>query len=115
VLITDVEYRDNELERSVLESAGVGVELAQCRTPEEVIRAGRGANALLVQYAPITREILEALPSVRIISRYGVGVDNFDLEAAKELGIWAANVPDYGMGKAATHALAMALALVRRS
>ena len=46
-------------------------------------------------------------------SRYGVGVDNSDLGAAKELGIWAANVPDYGMGEVATHALAMALALVR--
>lgn len=113
VLITDAEYPDVDIERGVLETAGFEVELAQCRTPEEVIRTGGGANALLVQYAPITHDVLEALPDMRIISRYGVGVDNFDLEAARELGVWVANVPDYGMREVATHALAMALSLIR--
>lgn len=113
-LITDAEYPDvDELERPILESAGVDVELAQCRTPEDVIRAGRDASALLVQYAPITREVLEALPEVRIVSRFGVGVDTIDVEAARELGVWVANVPDYGVEEVATHTLGMLLSLVR--
>ena len=114
VLITDAEYPDiDDLERPILEEAGFELELARCRTPEQVIQAGRGADALAVQYAPITRDVLEELPEVRIVSRYGVGVDNIDLEAAQERGIWVANVPDYCMVEVAVHALAMALALMR--
>jgi D-3-phosphoglycerate dehydrogenase len=114
VLITDAEYPDApSLERAILEPAGFEVELAQCCTPSQIIEAARGAVALLVQYAPITREVLEALPEVRIVNRYGVGVDNFDLEAAQDLGVWVTNVPDYGIKEVATHALGMALALIR--
>ncbi len=114
VLITDAEYSNiDDLERPILESAGFEVELAQCRTPEEVIQAGPGAAAFLVQYAPITREVLETLPEVRIVSRYGMGVDTIDLEAARKRGVWVANVPDYGVGEVATHALGMLLSLVR--
>jgi D-3-phosphoglycerate dehydrogenase len=114
VLITDAEYPAiDALERPILERAGFAVELAQCRTPEQVTQAARGATALAVQFAPITREVLEALPEVRIISRYGVGVDTIDLEAAQELGVWVANVPDYCVWEVATHALGMALSLVR--
>jgi D-3-phosphoglycerate dehydrogenase len=114
VVITDAEYPDiDELERPILDRAGFEIELAHCRTPEQVIQAGRGATALAVQYAPITRQVLEALPEVRIVSRFGVGVDTIDLEAAQDLGVWVANVPDYCMSEVAAHALGMALALVR--
>lgn len=114
VLITDAEYRSiDDFERALLEPLGFEVQLAQCRTPEQVIEAGKGFDVLMVQYGPITRQVLEALPQVRLVSRYGVGVDNIDLSAAKELGVWVANVPDYGVGEVATHALGMALALIR--
>jgi D-3-phosphoglycerate dehydrogenase len=114
VLITDAEYPDvDEIERRILEEAGFEVEVAQCRTAEQVIRAGRGASALLSQYSPITREVLKALPNVRVVCRYGVGVDTIDLEAARDLGVWVANVPDYCMSEVAVHALGMALALIR--
>jgi D-3-phosphoglycerate dehydrogenase len=113
VLITDAEYPNIDLERAVLEEAGFEVELAQCRTAEQVIQAGQGASGLVVQYAPITRHVLESLPDVRVVSRYGVGVDTIELQAAQELGVWVANVPDYGVEEVATHAVAMALALVR--
>ncbi len=113
VLITDAEYPDLAIERQVLEAAGFEVALAQCRTPQEVIAKGQGAAALLVQYAPITREVFAALPELKIVSRYGVGVDTVDLEAARAFGVWVANVPDYGTEEVAAHAFAMALALVR--
>lgn len=113
VLIADAEYPDIDLERGVLEEAGFEVELGQCRTPEEVIRAGHGASGLIVQYAPVTRAVFEQLPDVRVVCRYGVGVDTIDLQAAKEKGVWVANVPDYGVDEVATHAVAMVLALVR--
>lgn len=113
VLITDAEYPDLAIERQLLEAAGFEVTSAQCRTPAEVIAKGQGAAALLVQYAPITREVFAALPELKIVSRYGVGVDTVDLEAARAFGVWVANVPDYGSEEVAAHAFAMALALVR--
>jgi D-3-phosphoglycerate dehydrogenase len=79
-----------------------------------VIQRCGQADALLVQWAPITRRVLEALPRVRCIVRYGVGVNNFDLDAARDRGVTAVNVPDYCMEEVSNHALAMMLSLGRR-
>ncbi len=114
VLITDAEYPDlHALEVPPLQEAGFTVAIAQCRSEQDVIVAGQDAHALITQYAPITRHVLEALPQIRLVSRYGVGVDTVDLQAAQELGVWVANVPDYGVEEVASHALAMILALLR--
>lgn len=113
VLITDADFPDLGLERNILEDAGLEVVESQCRTEEEVIEAGRGIEALLVQRAPITERVLDALPEVGAVSRFGVGFDNVDVEAARERGVWVANVPDYGIEEVAVHALGMILALLR--
>ncbi|GAB7189602.1 C-terminal binding protein [Kineococcus sp. NUM-3379] len=113
VLVTDAEYADLDLEREVLAAAGHELVVASCRTAAEVAAAAAGADALLVQYAPVTAEVLDAAPSVRLVSRYGVGVDSVDLDAARERGVWVCNVPDYGTETVALHAVAMLLALLR--
>jgi len=113
VLIADFDYADVELERGILEGAGLEVVEARCRTEEDVIEAGRGASALLTQYAPITARVLAGLPELRMVGRYGVGYDIVDVGAARERGVWVANVPDYGTEEVAVHALAMALGLLR--
>ncbi|MDQ3793697.1 MAG: C-terminal binding protein [Actinomycetota bacterium] len=113
VLITDFDYVDVEIERRILEEAGFEVVAAQCRTEEEVVEAGSGASALLTQYAPITARVMDGLSELRMVGRYGVGYDVNDVEAARERGLWVANVPDYGTEEVASHALSMAFALLR--
>lgn len=113
VLIADYDYGDVDIERRILEGAGLEVVEAQCRAEEDVIKAGRGVSALLTQYAPITARVLAELPELRMVGRYGVGYDIVDVEAARECGVWVANVPDYGTEEVAAHALSMALALLR--
>jgi D-3-phosphoglycerate dehydrogenase len=113
VLITDFDYGDVDIERRILEGAGLEVVEAQCRTEQDVIRVGRGVSALLTQYAPITAKVLAELPDLRMVGRYGVGYDVVDVGAARERGVWVANVPDYGIEEVAAHALSMALALLR--
>jgi D-3-phosphoglycerate dehydrogenase len=113
VLITDFTYPDVELERGILEGAGLELVEAQCRNEDDVIEAGRGVSALLTQYAPITARVFDALPELRMVGRYGVGYDIVDVEAARERGVWVANVPDYGTEEVAVHALSMVLALLR--
>ena len=113
VLVTDAEYASLDIESDVLSAAGHDLSVATCRTVEEVVEAARGADALLVQYAPVTAEVFEALPALRLVSRYGVGVDSVDVAAARARGVWVCNVPDYGTVEVALHAVAMLLALLR--
>ena len=113
VLVTDAEYTALDIEADLLTDAGHQMVTASCRTPADVIEAARGADALLVQYAPITAEVLQALPQLRLVSRYGVGVDGVDTTAASERGVWVCNVPDYGTEEVALHAVGMLLALMR--
>ncbi len=113
VLITDADYSSLDIEAEVLVAAGHELVVASCRTAEEVIEAAAGVDALLVQFAPITAEVFEALPQLRLVSRYGVGVDVVDTEAARDHGVWVCNVPDYGTTEVAMHAVAMLLALLR--
>ena len=113
ILYADNDYADIELERSLFAPADIEVVVAQCRTEDDVIRHGRGCQAILLQYAPITARVLAALPEVGIVSRIGAGYDTVDTEACEKAGVWVANSPDYGVGEVATHALALALAALR--
>ena len=59
VLVTDADYGVLDIEEQVLAAAGHELRTARCRTPAEVIAAARDADAVLVQYAPITAEVLD--------------------------------------------------------
>lgn len=113
ILITDFDFPDVALELALFRDAGIEAVTAQCRTEDDVIESAAGCAGLLVQYAPINARVFEARPEVRIASRFGAGFDTVNVEDAKRHGVWVANSPDYGVGEVATHALAMALSLVR--
>jgi D-3-phosphoglycerate dehydrogenase / 2-oxoglutarate reductase len=113
VVITDCDHGDVDPERAVLDGHDVELRVLACRTPEEVAAQAGGADVLINQYVPITAAVLDALPRCRLVVRYGVGVDNVDLQAATERGVWVANVPDYGRDEVADHTLALALAMLR--
>jgi D-3-phosphoglycerate dehydrogenase len=116
VLISDHVFPSVALERKVLEDAGIVLEEVKplCKTEDDVIERCQGADVLLVQWAPITRRVLQALPQLRGVVRYGIGVDNFDIPAIKELGRMAANVPAYCQEEVSDHTLAMIISLARR-
>ncbi|USG67367.1 C-terminal binding protein [Brevibacillus ruminantium] len=114
VVVTDWEYADLRYEEQVLSSEQIELVAVQCRTEEEVIAACRDADALINQYAPISRKVIENLSNCKVITRYGVGVNTIDLGAATEKGICVANVPDYCMDEVADHALALILAWTRK-
>jgi D-3-phosphoglycerate dehydrogenase / 2-oxoglutarate reductase len=113
VVITDCDHDTIDPERAVLDGHGVELRRLQCRTPREVADQAGDADVLINQYVPITAEVLDALPGCRLVVRYGVGVDNVDVAAAAERGVWVANVPDYGRDEVADHTLALALAVLR--
>ena len=113
VLFTDQDYPDIALERGLFNAAGIELVAANHKTEDELIAAGKEFDAFLIQYAPITDRVLSALPRLGIVSRIGAGVDTIDMAACATRGVWVANSPDYGIGEVSTHALALALALIR--
>ncbi|MER5478179.1 C-terminal binding protein [Streptomyces sp. NPDC002734] len=113
IVITDCDHDTIEPEQRAAAAAGVELVLADCADEDDVIAAGAGADGLIVQYAPITARVLESLPRLKVVSRYGVGVDNIDLDAAEAQDVLVCNVPDYGTEDVSDHAVALALALLR--
>ena len=116
VLLTDYMQPDLDLERHCCAAAGLELQVAepQCRTPDDVIRAAQGFEALIVTYAPVTSMVVEALPDLRIIAVPQVGYDSIDVEALRNRGVWLANVPSGNVTEVAAHTLAMGLALLRQ-
>ncbi len=112
-LFTEQDYPDVELERGVLDAAGIELVLGDCKTEQALIDAGKDFDAFLIQYAPITERVVMELPRLGLVSRIGAGFDTVDTAACARQGVWVANSPDYGVGEVATHALALALALIR--
>lgn len=114
VVITDCDHPDTVIERQVFAAAGISVHQAACRTEDDVLAAGTGAAALLVQYAPVSARVLAGLPSIQVVGRYGAGLDPIDLSAAAARGVEVVCVPDYAIHEVADHAIALTLALCRR-
>lgn len=82
---------------------------------EELIEIGHRADAILVSTREaITRRVCENMPRVKVISRYGVGLDNVDLDAATDNGIVVTHYPQYCTSEVADHAMSLLLALNRR-
>ena len=114
VIVTDHVFASLSIERDLLRAIGAAVVPLQATSEADLLEAVPPADALLVCYAPITARVIERMPRCRIIARYGIGVDNVDLEAAAATGIVVTNVPDYCVDEVSDHALALVLASARR-
>lgn len=115
VIITDCDHDSIKIEEDILNAAGLEFKLLQCRTEDDIIQKCGEAEIFINQYAPITERVIRELPNLKIVIRYGVGVDNVDLEAATECGVIVCNVPDYGMNEVAEQAMALMFSLVRKT
>jgi D-3-phosphoglycerate dehydrogenase / 2-oxoglutarate reductase len=114
VVITDYTFPSLEIEKETLRAAELEVVGSQCKTPAELIPLVADADAVITQFAPINAEVIAAMTRSRAIVRYGIGVDNVDLDAARARGIPVCNVPDYCIDEVADHTLAFILATTRQ-
>ena len=114
VYISDFDYPDLEIEKSILEPIDAEVIGLQCKTGKELPELAKDADAILQQYAKIPRETIEKLTKCKAICRYGIGVDIVDVQAAHDHGIVVTNVPDYCIDEVAEHTIAMGMMLLRR-
>ncbi|CAN5812518.1 C-terminal binding protein [soil metagenome] len=82
---------------------------------DHLIAIGQRADAILLSTREaVTRRVCEHIPGVKVIARYGVGLDNVDLDAATHHGIVVTHYPQYCTSEVADHAVAMLLTLNRR-
>lgn len=114
VVVTDQAFGGTLAEEAVAAAHGALFRAYQCTTEGETVAATAGADVVLVNFAPITARVLAGLAPKATVIRYGIGVDNVDVSAAREHGVSVANVPDYGSDTVADHTVASMLSLIRK-
>lgn len=78
-----------------------------------MIAALKDADAAIAEYGQFTERVFRALPNLKIVSNYAMGVDNIDVEAAKAAGVAVTNSPDYCFDEVAEHGMTLISALLR--
>lgn len=114
IVISDYYYENLNQEYSILQAANAEVFDYHCKTEDEVVAVAHDCDALICQFAPISRNVIESMPKCKIIVRYAIGVDNIDLKAAEDNGIFVCNVPDYSIDEVSNHAIALLLDCARK-
>ena len=112
--VADSVFPNLDPAREVLSKIGAELQLASDATPEAIMSVAAGADAVLVTYARITADMIAKMPRCRIISRFGIGVDNVDIPAATTAGIVVTKVPDYCIDEVSDHTMALLLSVVRK-
>jgi len=114
VAVTDDRFGSYKEEEEVLKTINAELKIYNCESEKEVAAAVQEADAVLVNLAPVNKRVIVSMKKCRVISRYGVGYDNVDVDAATEAGIWVARVPDYSYEDVSDHALALLLGCIRK-
>lgn len=118
-VVVDKDYgsattQDLELIRQAYAQAGIQLELKHFKTEDEIIAGCQEAIAILgTGNPPITLRVMEALPRLKYIQRFGIGVNSIDLDAATKLGKIVLNLPGFCIRELADLATAMIMGLIR--
>lgn len=112
VLLTDSDIPGSAAE-DALREAGFAVKKSPVGAPAAYGDDAAEVEALVVQWAPISGDVMDSFPRLRLISRLGIGYDMIDVEAATARGIAVANTPSYCVEEVAAHSIAMIMSLSR--
>ena len=114
VAVADSVFPNLDPATAVVSRIGATLQLAPEPTPEAIMKIAKDADAILVTYAKITADMIRQLTKCRIISRFGIGVDNVDIPEATKKNIVVTKVPDYCIDEVSDHAMALLLTAVRK-
>lgn len=87
MVVTDQAFGGTDAEEELARSVGADFASHQCSTEEETLAATRGADVVLVNFAPITDAVLAGLADHAAVVRYGIGYDNVDAERRNAM-VW---------------------------
>jgi D-3-phosphoglycerate dehydrogenase / 2-oxoglutarate reductase len=114
VAVTDSPFHSLDPAIAALKRVDPELRMAKSPAADDILAVARDADAVLVTYAKLPGDLLNELKRCKVIGRFGLGVDNIDLPAAKECGIAVNYVPDYCLREVSDHAMALLLALARK-
>lgn len=101
----------SEKGKNYLKEKGYRLKIGGGTSERELICNVADADAILVRNAVYTRNVMEAGKRLKVIARHGTGIDNIDVKAAEELGIWVVNGPLANINAVAEHTIACIAAL----
>jgi D-3-phosphoglycerate dehydrogenase len=114
IAVTDSVFPSLDPAKAALAKLNPTFQMSKSANADDILAVAKDADAILVTYAKLTRDILTQLTRCKAIGRFGLGVDNIDLVAAKEKGIAVNYVPDYCIREVSDHAMALLLSLIRK-
>jgi D-3-phosphoglycerate dehydrogenase / 2-oxoglutarate reductase len=114
VLVTDYAWSNLDCEIRVLETANASLVVAQTGDEDELVNLAADVEGILTCWKNVTEKVIRNAGRCLIISRYGVGLDNIDVDFSTKMGIVVTNVPTYCVEEVSDHAMAMLLALGRK-
>ena len=106
VLLTDRAWPDWEIERQILEPAGVHLVTTDSTDEATLTELARGVDAIGTCWAQVTESVIRASSDCRVVCRFGIGLDNIRVDVATELGIPVCNNPVYCIEEVADHVIA---------
>ncbi len=123
ILLTTTSYQDTPgKHHDLLENSGYEIVRARGPLPEDEMlklvdsegEGGKGFDAFLHGDDAITRKVIEAaLPRLKCLSKYGIGLDSVDVEAATELGVPVLFTPGVNHTTVAEHTFGLMLMLAK--
>jgi len=115
IAVTDYTFSDLDYERAIIEPLGWEISAwKENRDPLVLADVVSRSDAVITQFATVNADVINRMDRARVIVRYGIGVDNVDLDAAQKRGIPVCNIPDYCIDEVADHTLAFILAATRQ-
>jgi phosphoglycerate dehydrogenase-like enzyme len=110
---TDTDDLDPSAGVELLKSAGFEVVRLETHDAKEIVAAAKGAQALLVGYANISKDLIDQLPELQVVSMLSTGTDNVDSKALADRNIALVTLGALPAEEVATHTLAITLAMLR--
>ncbi|MCG2659209.1 MAG: C-terminal binding protein, partial [Kiritimatiellae bacterium] len=115
VIVTDYIFESFDTEKEALSAVDAELEVYQCKSADEVIPHLAGTHAILNTYLPgMGKKIFDNAPDLKVVVRYGMGIDTIDVAEATRHGVMVSCVPDYCINEVANHAMAHFLTLARK-
>src|SRR5260370_26640106 len=114
VLITDYAWNSVEPERKILEGIRATLVVAETGSEDELVRLASDVEGILTCWKAVTAKVIQSAHRCLAIGRYGIGLDNIDVECATRMGIVVTNVPRYCVEEVSDHAMALLLSLARK-
>lgn len=111
VTLENQQYLKNEYAKS-----NINLSLHHFKSEDELIKNCIDAEVLLCTGNPlISKRVIESLPKLRLVQRFGIGVNSIDLEAATNNGVTILNMPGFCIKELAAHATSLIMSLLRNT